>query len=352
MGGGVILAIAVALWLVYLVPSWLSRHQFNATERNAVRLNQALRILAQTSETPDELELELDARTAYEQTKLAKKAELARSRAEKERLRAEADRAREIERIAEDSEREIAREQAEHDRARAREAAEIERERVRIAAIAEHQAIVRRRAELMQERRAAAAEVAVERAAGARRRTRLVAAAIMLLGLIASGIGIGMLVGGGSAWMLVGGATAALVGFGALRRASSVARRVAHRPVEVARPVTPEAVQRVSVLHDEPAPRWTPRELPQPLTSLAGSSASAAVAQNEARAALRRAALDEAMRHRSAEQAPVRLDRARVAERPTVAAAPMHRVGAGEVGASDEEIEAHVRDLLIRRAAS
>ena len=60
LGGGVIVAVSVLLWLVYLVPSWYERRQYDAAERNAVRLNQALRVLAETSETPDEVRLELN----------------------------------------------------------------------------------------------------------------------------------------------------------------------------------------------------------------------------------------------------------------------------------------------------
>ena len=70
LGGGVIVLVAVVLWLVYLLPSWQGRHQFYAAERNAVRLNQALRILAETSETPQEVRLELNARTALAQQRL------------------------------------------------------------------------------------------------------------------------------------------------------------------------------------------------------------------------------------------------------------------------------------------
>ena len=59
-----VVLVAVVLWLVYLLPSWHGRHQYYAAERNAVRLNQALRVLAETSETPQEVRLELNARTA------------------------------------------------------------------------------------------------------------------------------------------------------------------------------------------------------------------------------------------------------------------------------------------------
>ena len=66
LGGGVIVLVAVLLWLVYLLPSWHSRRQYDAAERNAVRLNQALRVLAETSETPEEVRVELSARTALQ----------------------------------------------------------------------------------------------------------------------------------------------------------------------------------------------------------------------------------------------------------------------------------------------
>ena len=80
LGGGVVVLVAVALWMIYLLPSWHGRHQFNAAERNAVRLNQALRVLAETSETPQEVRLELTARTAMAQQRLARQAQTSASR--------------------------------------------------------------------------------------------------------------------------------------------------------------------------------------------------------------------------------------------------------------------------------
>ncbi|WP_223171589.1 large exoprotein [Microbacterium sp. NIBRBAC000506063] len=77
------------LWLLYLLPSWRGRNQFYASERNAVRLNQALRVLAETSETPGEVHLELNARSAHAQQKLAKRVQAEREAAELELLRAE-----------------------------------------------------------------------------------------------------------------------------------------------------------------------------------------------------------------------------------------------------------------------
>ncbi|MFT4214453.1 MAG: large exoprotein, partial [Microbacterium sp.] len=89
LGGGVVVLVAVVLWLIYLLPSLYGRHQFNAAERNAVRLNQALRVLAETSETPEEVRLELTARTALAQQRLARRAQAEREQAELEQARAE-----------------------------------------------------------------------------------------------------------------------------------------------------------------------------------------------------------------------------------------------------------------------
>ncbi len=50
VGGGVMLAIAAVLWLAYLWPSWLRNREYLATEKNAVRLQQTIRVLAETSD--------------------------------------------------------------------------------------------------------------------------------------------------------------------------------------------------------------------------------------------------------------------------------------------------------------
>ena len=49
VGGGLMLAIAATLWLAYLEPNWFKRREYLATERNAVRLQQTLRILAESA---------------------------------------------------------------------------------------------------------------------------------------------------------------------------------------------------------------------------------------------------------------------------------------------------------------
>ncbi|MGV8857767.1 hypothetical protein [Rhodoglobus sp.] len=66
IGGGVMIALAAGLWLVYLIPNWFKNREYLATERNAVRLQQTIRVLAQTAEVPEEVRAEAVARRAAE----------------------------------------------------------------------------------------------------------------------------------------------------------------------------------------------------------------------------------------------------------------------------------------------
>lgn len=302
LGGGVIVLVAVALWLVYLLPSWHGRHQFNAAERNAVRLNQALRVLAETSETPDAVRLELNARTALAQQRLAKAAQSEREQAELERTRAE---------LA------AATLQAKADAAAARELA-----------------AARARAEK------ARPEL---RRARARRRARLTATVI-------AGLALGFAVWGGFQFATTGSQLmlwpAVVVALGALlvlQRMSVVQRRAVVSVTASAAPLARVAgsVQDVALASDRVA--WTPRELPRPLTASAGSRAATVLDGVDAREALRRAAVEEAMRERAEQLRP-----------PTIAAARAARRDeefAGGAAAGDDAIEAHVRRLLERRAS-
>ena len=77
---GVMLAIAAALWFVYLVPTWLRRREYLATERNAVRLQQTLRVLAETAEVPERCALEATAREAAQQQRTLRQAQRPRMR--------------------------------------------------------------------------------------------------------------------------------------------------------------------------------------------------------------------------------------------------------------------------------
>jgi len=65
-GGGVMVAVAATLWVVYLIPTWRRRREYATAERNAVRLQQTLRVLAETSEMPEQVRLGANARGAID----------------------------------------------------------------------------------------------------------------------------------------------------------------------------------------------------------------------------------------------------------------------------------------------
>jgi hypothetical protein len=289
LGGGVIVLVAVLLWLVYLLPTWHSRRQFDAAERNAVRLNQALRVLAETSETPREVRLELNARTAMAQQKLARQAVAER----------------------------------------------------------EHTALEQRRIDLEQARleRAAARTRPAARRARARRRTRLALTTIAVAGLGVAVWGGWQVVATGSQVVLWTGVVVAAVGGLLLQRMTRVGARA------VTRVATADAASRTSVsMQDVALPidrrEWSPRELPRPLTGSAGSQAAAVLDAAAAREALRAAAAQERMLRRAAERQPPSIAVARAARtRPDAS-------GYAAMGLVDDaEIEAHVRRLLASRAA-
>lgn len=290
LGGGVIAFVAVALWLVYLLPSWHSRHQYDAAERNAVRLNQALRVLAETSETPEEVRLELNARTALAQQKLARKAQ-----AEREQLARRA--------------------QHEH------EQAELEHARQELA-------VARATPEAQRGR--------------TRRRARLFVSVVGLVALTLFGWGAWDAVATGSQVVLW---TAAAVTAGwvllLVRTARVGARAVTRGAVERAAVREPAEVQDVALAHDRRAV-WSPRELPRPLTASSGSRAAAVLDGVAAREALRNAAREEALLARVERRRPTSIETARVARAAEASASQLDH---------DAEIEAHVRDLLRRRAA-
>ncbi|HEX5857567.1 MAG TPA: hypothetical protein VFY91_05605 [Microbacterium sp.] len=279
LGGGVIVLVAALLWLVYLLPSWHGRHQYNAAEKNAVRLNQALRVLAETSETPGEVRLELNARTALAQQRLAR-----RTRAELE-------------------------------------SAQLEQARRELAA--------------------ARAQPAARRAR-ARRRARLLTTLVGLTAIALAAWGAWLVVATGSQVMLWSGVLLSVVCGLLLRRMARIGARGAVR-AEVAEPVMEPVVQDVAL---PVAPSWTPRPLPRPLSASAGSRAAAAL---DAAEALRVAAREEAILVRAAERQPPSIAAARRVHERAAASAESPFTGMGHV--DDAEIEAHVRQLLARRAA-
>ncbi|WP_137843777.1 large exoprotein [Microbacterium sp. 2FI] len=287
LGGGVIVLVAALLWLVYLLPSWHSRRQYDAAERNAVRLNQALRVLAETSETPDEVRLELNARTALAQQRLARRA------------------------LA-------------HRESAALEQAKVDLEEARHARIAAREAPAARRAR-------------------ARRTLRLIATTIVLAGIGVATWGAFEVVTSGAQLLLWTGVGASVTAALVLRRMSRVGARTFVAATDAETRVAVASSLQDLTLESERR-EWAPRELPRPLTASAGSRAAAVLDAEAAREALRTAALEESIRQRAEAQAPPSIGTARAARSGALDVSRMGYV-------DDAEIEAHVRDLLARRAS-
>lgn len=75
LGGGLLFVVAALLWSAVLVPAWLRRREFRAAERNALRLQRTLRVLAETSEVPQEVHAEATAKEALQHEKILRTAQ-------------------------------------------------------------------------------------------------------------------------------------------------------------------------------------------------------------------------------------------------------------------------------------
>lgn len=254
-------AVAAALWVTYLMPTWARRRQYLATERNAVRLQQTLRILAETSEIPQEVRVETNARGVSAQRKLLAQAE----------------------------------------------------EDARIASkAAGDAATAARRAAVL---RAAAARPKALTPAGKAKRLRTMRALsslLLLIGLVFTVVGATMLSAG--VWtLLAGGLVAAVTAIATLGRLATVSRSArapraatdadataaGRRAPAGARGQRFEPVQfadETPVVQPSP---WTPQPLPKPLHLSPGSIAQAAMASVDAAAQLRQAAAEAELQRRA-----------------------------------------------------
>src|SRR5690554_3248974 len=217
LSSSVVIVLAAVLWLVYLVPTWLRRREYLSTERNAVRLQQTLRIMAETAEVPDQVRIEATTRNVAAQEKILQR-EMQRTQA-------------------------IARAQ---DAAAARAAAR----------------------QLAESGPAIAASVAPSSKASRRlRRSRAMTTVALLAALVAIGFGFAQLAAGGGAVLLTAGGVVAVGAVALLvqiNQVSSARAQLAQtvqpsRPVEVFEAETPVARQ---------APvrsSWTPMPVPKPL---------------------------------------------------------------------------------------
>lgn len=258
MSGGVLLLVAAVLWVAYLFPTMIRRRHDLASERNAVRLQQTLRVIAEAAETPQEVRVEANARAIYAQQRMLAKLE---HKEELENLRALA-------------------------------AAEAERKAAERAA--------------MLASKAAAKALSVAEMRARIRRRRAATSLCLLLALMTTTVGL-MGLAWGMTWMVsAAGATGAVLSLLALSHWARSAHALTERPVSA--PVSQSADRfDVSVPSVTPqASTWTPQSLPAPLHLSPGSRAAATIASNDALEQLRRRAREIATESVSAPSTRIR----------------------------------------------
>ena len=328
VGTAVMLALAAVLWFVYLVPNWVRRREYLATERNATRLQRTIRVMAETAEAPDEYRLELSARDAAQQEKLLRQEQRrvdAHTRAE---LRAAAAQAR----LAEAHAAEV--EQA--SRAAERQAAD------RIAA-AQARAV------------AAGAAARTDARAGLRRARRL-AGLLALAGVVTALVQGWLMLATGAApgaWVVLAGSAVAITLSVALQR------RVAMR-IRMLAPVSvqPAARRASSPLLDaepiavEASRGWTPVPVPKPLYVQHQEAPREPVVPRVSSEQLLRAAAAEAERALEAAHAEPEVVKfpTRVAEAPAApvtAPAPSRYASMGRIDADAAQL--NLDEIMQRR---
>ena len=97
---GIALLIVALLTVGLLIPNWVRDHNARQVQRNAIRLQQTIRAMAETTERPEILELEATARTVRAQRRELRRAELVEQKADRERARLEAARREQEARLA------------------------------------------------------------------------------------------------------------------------------------------------------------------------------------------------------------------------------------------------------------
>lgn len=285
IGGGLLVAVAAALWIAYLLPNWLRRRQYLATERNAVRLQQTLRILAETAETPEAVRVEATARDVVAQQRILQQREATA------RLTAEAE---EREALAE------------------RWAAEgaVDAARLRVGVVLAAAAAATEPIAVIAPVESSPAPLPVVRGAAnalARkrlRRGRALCSLVLLISLLTA-IGGGIAASFGASLIApVVGALGVALAFAGLVRLARVrpAAPLAARPAPVVEAAPFEPIDLV-----EPASRadgWVPQPLPKPLHLSRGTIAAMAMASIDAAAELKRAEAGDDIARRAAELEP------------------------------------------------
>jgi hypothetical protein len=263
-GTAIMVAIAAVLWFAYFVPTWVARREYLDTERTATRLQQTLRIMAETAEVPDQVRVEVSAREAARQERL---------------LRAQ---------------------QRDRDRAAERDARAIARHAGDRAAAAPRAAAPSAASATAAARRSTAADLDRLR----RRRAHRLATVLMIVSTVTIGVQLWLVASSGAvvgSWVvLAGGAAIGLVAVGMRRRLD--ARRVRSAQTAIPREARPVAAEPVARPARGRASTWTPVPVPPPLYLSRPETQTITPAPDVA-AQLRRAALaaEESLRAAHAE---------------------------------------------------
>ena len=255
------LALAAGLWLVYLIPTWLRRREYLATERNAVRLQQTLRILAESAEVPAAVRAETNAKSV---------AAFQRSLLQQEQLAEAVAKARD----------------AAAARAMGRQLAQAQ---PALAAVVSSRTLASRRL----------------------RRTRAVTSAVFFASVIALVVQVVLLATTGAAVgtpaVLVFAAVGSITSFAMLGRLASISR--ARTAALVQQPVARPAKRAVPLERPAAAPvaekQWTPVPVPKPLYLSRPALEPVVIVADEVAAELRQAAEAAERARRAAEAAPV-----------------------------------------------
>lgn len=296
LDGGIMVALAAGLWLVYLLPSWFKRREYAAVERTAIRRQQAMRVLQETAPMP-----------------AIKRAEQIVSPSGQV-----ADRAKLAEAINRSREAQAARESNRRIVASTSPTAQVASARTRMS------------------RRL--------------RRTRAVASLLLVASLVTIVVQVTLMIVAGvvpGAWTVLGfSAVAGVVSFSALGRLASIARKRAAVVVPVrAKPIRTRIVEEKEAVRP-PVATWTPVPVPKPLY-LSRSEAAPVSAAGDPVEQLRLAALDSdrALREaqESSEVTPI--------EQPEAPAAPPSRYATMGIVDNKDVAGPNLDEALRRRRA-
>ena len=292
LSGGVVVALAATLWLAYLLPTWLRRRDYLNAERNAVRLQQTLRILAETAEAPEEVRVEATAREVARQQKLLKKVRAKADAAARAHAVSEARAAASVATIGPEKPARFASAGSRGDSA------------------SKGKDSTRAKAATRPGTAAQTREGRERAFAHAVRRTRLATTGVVIAALVGIAFGAYSMVTAESWWLLAGSTALLICAIAVLRRlgqqvaAHQTARR-SHVPVVRQ---NPELYDHALFIETDAAPEeveerdvsWAPQPLPKPMYQSPGSRAATAMASLDAAVALRRAAARAELEERAA----------------------------------------------------